>query len=491
MSGNVRPLHPGMTVTPTPHKKPKLDHDSGDVGVEPDEEESHTYVPPLPTVLPAPSSQCQKAVEPSPPLQPETVETIISATTPTTTTPSTTTSKPKYNRKNKSLGILAESFLAKFAGSEECREIVIDQLAYELAVERRRIYDVVNILEALQVVVKMGKNTYHWMGREHLSRQFALLQNEGFELWPDFAESRGLVVPDHTTNNNINHPAVPMPDNSTHTTVSPKQVSPSSVNNNKENTCTNNNNNKSLTRLSQLFLQVFLVGLDPVNLPQASDLIHGGRSTPDELVSLGMKLGDDYPTDAKKFKQAAARGLKTKIRRLYDIANVFVSVGLLRKSENRTAATTDGKRPHFHWNYGLDVRQIRAIWDMLPLPMKNEKSPFNEAQARMLNTDGNCKTNFFGVYVPPPPTSSVGSSSSKASAMSCLNEFLQGNGTEQRAVATTTGLLPPASDDSSTSQDEQAEACSPSVDDDEGNPSHRSDTFLRRVSLPPTRADWK
>jgi E2F/DP family winged-helix DNA-binding domain len=279
----------------------------------------------------------------------------------------------KYNRKQKSLGILADSFLKQLTTpkattsplNDFCQEIVIDQIANDLAVERRRVYDVVNILEALQVVVKMGKNTYHWMGREHLSRQFALLQHEGIEHWPELAVKAGLLDQVPETRRSVNEPS--------------KET------------------NKSLTRLSQLFLQVFLVGVEHVSLPEASDLIHGGRSTPEELVALGMQEGDEYPTDARKLQKVAARGLKTKIRRLYDIANVFLSVGLLRKSENRYAATAEGKRPQYQWNYGLDIIKIRHVYYNMPDQMKHKMSPFNELQEGILVKSTVNNPNYSGI----------------------------------------------------------------------------------------------
>lgn len=361
----ARTLH-HPSVTPTPHKKQKLSH-GGESGGGDNSCSGNSSSSSSSSYVSAQQQQQQQQHYAPPPKVAAVPE------------------KPKYNRKNKSLGILAASFLKQFTETDECKEIGIDQLAADLAVERRRIYDVVNILEALQVVVKMGKNTYHWMGREHLSRQFALLQQEGIEQWPEYAVRAGILDAN-----------------------SSKQYEATSK----------NEGNKSLTRLSQLFLQVFLVGLDPVNLPQASDLIHGGRSSPDELVALGLKEGDEYPTDAKKFQQVAARGLKTKIRRLYDIANVFLSVGLLRKSENRSAPTTEGKRPHFRWNYGMDILKIRQVYNEMPAHMKEKKSPFNETQAAILEKSTVNNPNYFGILTSSGAAHSINNAAASPSSNS-------------------------------------------------------------------------
>ncbi|KAL3893937.1 MAG: hypothetical protein SGARI_007896, partial [Bacillariaceae sp.] len=56
-----------------------------------------------------------------------------------------------YNRKNKSLSVLAENFINKFRGFPSGHQIIVDQAATSLGVERRRIYDVVNILEAIRL----------------------------------------------------------------------------------------------------------------------------------------------------------------------------------------------------------------------------------------------------------------------------------------------------------------------------------------------------
>ena len=70
-----------------------------------------------------------------------------------------------YSRKEKALGLLAQKLIALYecqqppaANSNMMQVLSIDQTASKLGVERRRIYDIINILEALDVVTKKGKN---------------------------------------------------------------------------------------------------------------------------------------------------------------------------------------------------------------------------------------------------------------------------------------------------------------------------------------------
>jgi hypothetical protein len=113
--------------------------------------------------------------------------------------------------------------------------------------------------------------------------------------------------------------------------------------------------NKSLAKLSQEFLQVFLVVHETLSLPEASDKIQGTTSM-EELIAMGSNQKNAASTE-KELKAAAARGLKTKIRRLYDIANVFLSVGLLKKVESGDSS----RRPNFSWSYRVTALELYQL----------------------------------------------------------------------------------------------------------------------------------
>jgi hypothetical protein len=259
--------------------------------------------------------------------------------------PSTT-----YSRKKKSLGLLAGTFLSRFTNDDKGQEIYIDQLADQLQVERRRIYDVVNILESLRVVVKKGKNAYHWMGTEHLPRFFAILQHDAIYDHANDAVALGLV------------------------TQKPSEEEIHAAQANQDLVGA-----KSLSRLSQLFLRCYLVGHITLSLPEASDKIHGETTTISDLAELGCKnRGHTVPhNDPKLFQQAAMRGLKTKIRRLYDIANVFISIGLLKKVDERVMPL-EARRPRFMWNYQLSAKEILQLYGNMPEKLKRDRNPFDD-----------------------------------------------------------------------------------------------------------------
>ena len=255
------------------------------------------------------------------------------------------TSSSTYSRKKKSLGVLAENFLNHYKDKPRGSVIIVDNAAVDLGVERRRIYDVVNILESISLVEKKQKNTYSWMGMDHLDGMFCDLQAKAILDYPQDAKKH-LGLEDE------------------------KEVNPLSFNQLNHYHQDSKKENKSLAKLSQEFLQVFLVGFGTLSLPEASDKIQGTTSEA-ELVAMGggarVKAAEGDASapgsepglepNEKANKAAAARGLKTKIRRLYDIANVFLSVGLLKKVDN----VDTSRRPNFAWSYKLSARDLYKL----------------------------------------------------------------------------------------------------------------------------------
>ena len=73
----------------------------------------------------------------------------------------------KYNRKEKSLGELCRRFLGIY-GKEQKDLLLLDQCTRELGVERRRIYDIINILESFCVIRRQAKNSYQWRGIDRI-----------------------------------------------------------------------------------------------------------------------------------------------------------------------------------------------------------------------------------------------------------------------------------------------------------------------------------
>ena len=73
------------------------------------------------------------------------------------------------SRKDKSLGLLCDNFLQLFACGFSAT-VELEPVANRLGVGRRRIYDIVNVLESLDVVQKDRASSYTWFGLTQLPR---------------------------------------------------------------------------------------------------------------------------------------------------------------------------------------------------------------------------------------------------------------------------------------------------------------------------------
>ena len=185
------------------------------------------------------------------------------------------------SRKEKSLGVLCRNFMELFRDAPpdpgtQGPVIEICQIADHLGVKRRRVYDIVNILESIDVVCRVKKNTYRWHGKENLPHFFAELQRLG----QDEAQAG--------------------------------RYSPA----------------RGMAQTCQKLIQIFLVS-------QRTDIVLNDAA---EEV-----LGPVEESDEAGYQKS----MKTKVRRMYDIANVLQAIGIVSK-ENIGSNSTDS-RPSFRW----------------------------------------------------------------------------------------------------------------------------------------------
>lgn len=252
------------------------------------------------------------------------------------------------NRKEKSLGLLAERMLAMFPLQEggTTVEVQLDDTAKNLNTERRRIYDVVNVFEALQIMSKVGKNVYQWHGRTYLIQSLAWLRQLASKLGMaeqyKFAKDQELaaIIEDAKRGRdndieNVSPMASPMASPMSSATMSPMlspMVSPMMSPGMSPYYSPNDQGGTSLGINTQKFVMLFLVAPEPktINLEFATRVIHG-------------------PGQIEKQKL-------TRIRRLYDIANILNSLGLIRKV---TVNGGRGKKPAFQY-VGPEVDNVEV-----------------------------------------------------------------------------------------------------------------------------------
>lgn len=234
-----------------------------------------------------------------------------------------------YNRKDKSLEELSRKFLQMFLSSQESC-ISLDRITEALGVERRRIYDIINILESLNLVSRKGKNNYRWNGFHKVYETLKAFENGSFSrFFAQIQEEFSLQAKTLEISKTFAEDCQENPQKSlgfSEVAESFLEKTPNAAENaQKTRESAPIKREKSLKLLSIGFLELFLRWKSTMSLEEAA-----------------KRLNERLNVEENK--------IKTKIRRLYDIANVFKSLGLIKKT------LTDHKKPAFTWlgTPGLD-----------------------------------------------------------------------------------------------------------------------------------------
>jgi len=176
-----------------------------------------------------------------------------------------------------------------------------------LLIEKRRIYDLINIFSSFELIKRVGKGSYVWKGLESMESKIKLILERSSSISEnseDESSSITFLQTNYTSkpSNKLSHCS----EDTCDTIISSKRKDFSI---HSEKSFLSNNKEDNLTKEKSLGILAF----NFVSVIQREKLIAIERAA--ELLSQNM--------ESNKFK--------TKIRRLYDVSKVLMTIGLIRQ----------------------------------------------------------------------------------------------------------------------------------------------------------------
>ena len=328
------------TEDPQVEEEPQVEEPLVEVPQPPAEDGGDNNLPQIPAIpedIPIPAIEAQQqdmgalaaaaaaavAVTQPPPANPILEPQQLAPTTPAPPIP--TSSDPAVSRKEKSLAVLCLNFMAvarEVPYSQDGMKIIeIQQIAEQLGAKRRRIYDIINILESVNIVERVKKNTYQWHGMDGLPGVFAVLQKEGLE---EMAAKEAEDAAGGKTEGDTKPIVV------------------------------NGKKTKGVAKTCRKFFQIFLTtGQTHVAVSDAANIIEGPLTPANQ---------------------------KALTRRIYDIANVLQSCGIIEKYN--VGSTSDTNKPGFRWSYDISPQEMSKFLppehgNALPLGVVGGHNPWS------------------------------------------------------------------------------------------------------------------
>ncbi|XP_020111096.1 E2F transcription factor-like E2FE isoform X1 [Ananas comosus] len=225
-----------------------------------------------------------------------------------------------YSRKQKSLGLLCSNFVSLY-NRDDVESVGLDDAARRLGVERRRIYDIVNVLESVGVLARKAKNRYSWIGFSGIPKALEDLKGNALrDIYGSYSDDYSTKVSDDEDDDKSADQMVNFESGKLSPTFNASSSSTACC---RARSVTDQRKEKSLGLLTRNFVKLFLTtDADTISLDEAAKIL----------------LGDGHETVNMRNNNAA------KVRRLYDIANVLSSMNLIEKTQQ-----LETRKPAFRW----------------------------------------------------------------------------------------------------------------------------------------------